>query len=321
MVKPKISIIVPVYNAEKYLRRCIDSILAQTFTDFELLLIDDGSKDESRNICDDYASMDIRVRVIHKENGGVSSARNCGIDEANGVWVTFIDADDLIKIEFLQSLISKAEANDEMIVGGNTYFGEKVGETVPPENKIVHREHFKDYIFTDTEWTWQRIFYVVWGKLFRLSIIKENGLRFNTNMVMSEDTVFVLEFMSTINTVRLLKVNNYSYFFECSQKTYYEFSLNKLKAQQNAFMSAMNRITNSGIGHFNNVIALSKGICFYKYLLSLTSRERFIEGLKSYKKYDNNFLNIFTDKKHKLYFGMLFTFPCLGYYIHKVLKK
>lgn len=83
-MNPKISVIVPVYNAEKYLNRCIDSILAQTFTDFELLLINDGSKDKSGEICDEYSKKDIRVKVFHKENGGASSARNVGLDNARG---------------------------------------------------------------------------------------------------------------------------------------------------------------------------------------------------------------------------------------------
>ena len=94
---PKISVIVPVYNTEKYLHRCIDSVLAQTFTDWELLLIDDGSKDTSGSICDKYAAKDKRIRVFHKENGGVSSARNLGRDYAQGEWVTFVDSDDYIE--------------------------------------------------------------------------------------------------------------------------------------------------------------------------------------------------------------------------------
>lgn len=97
-----ITVIVPVYNAEKYLHRCIDSILAQTFTDFELLLIDDGSKDNSGTICDEYAAKDSRVRVFHKENGGVSSARNLGLDNAQGEWITFVDSDDWVRSDFLE---------------------------------------------------------------------------------------------------------------------------------------------------------------------------------------------------------------------------
>ena len=93
-MNPKISVIVPVYNVEMFLRRCIDSILAQTFTDFELLLIDDGSKDKSGEICDEYATKDVRIRVFHKQNGGVSSARNVGLNHAIGEYICFCDADD-----------------------------------------------------------------------------------------------------------------------------------------------------------------------------------------------------------------------------------
>ena len=91
MNNPAISIIIPVYNAEKYLRRCIDSVLSQSFTDFELILVDDGSTDSSPQICDEYASQDSRVKVIHKANGGVSAARNDGLDIAKGEYVTFIE--------------------------------------------------------------------------------------------------------------------------------------------------------------------------------------------------------------------------------------
>ena len=100
---PKISVIVPVYNVQKYLSRCIDSILAQTFTDFELLLINDGSKDNSGKMCDEYAKKDTRIHVFHKENGGVSSARNLGLENVQGEWITFIDSDDYLNINFLSN--------------------------------------------------------------------------------------------------------------------------------------------------------------------------------------------------------------------------
>ena len=101
METPQISIVVPVYNVEKYLERCIDSILAQTFTDFELLLINDGSKDSSGLICDKYTEKDSRIRVFHKENEGVSRARNLGISNARGRWLCFIDSDDWVDKEYL----------------------------------------------------------------------------------------------------------------------------------------------------------------------------------------------------------------------------
>lgn len=105
---PKVSVIVPIYNNDKYLPKCIDSILSQTFTDFELLLIDDGSDDKSGLICDQYASIDARVRVFHKENGGVSSARNLGLESAMGEWVTFVDSDDWIEHSMYDKMLDKA---------------------------------------------------------------------------------------------------------------------------------------------------------------------------------------------------------------------
>jgi glycosyltransferase involved in cell wall biosynthesis len=112
-----ISIIVPVYNTEKYLDQCIQSILSQTYTDFELLLIDDGSTDSSGAICDRYAEQDSRVRVFHKPNGGVSSARNLGLDNAKGEWVTFCDSDDWVYDYWLQNFADSSDDVDIVCQG------------------------------------------------------------------------------------------------------------------------------------------------------------------------------------------------------------
>ena len=120
MTNPKISIIVPVYNAERYLRRCVDSILCQDFSGFELILVDDGSKDKSGEICDEYAAKDARVRTLHEQWGGVSSARNIGLDYANGEWVTFVDSDDYVSPNYFASLTSHESA--DLIVGQCRHF-------------------------------------------------------------------------------------------------------------------------------------------------------------------------------------------------------
>ena len=116
MSDPKISVIIPVYNAESTLRRCVDSVLAQTFTDFECLLINDGSKDRSGEICDEYAAGDSRIRVFHKENGGVSSARNLGLDNATGEWIAFVDSDDWVGEKYLESFSEYLDA--DLIISG-----------------------------------------------------------------------------------------------------------------------------------------------------------------------------------------------------------
>ena len=116
-MQPKISIIVPVYKAENYIHRCIKSLLSQTFTDFEILLINDGSPDKSGEICNEYAKSDKRIRVFHKENGGVSSARQCGIDNARGEYTIHVDPDDWVEPTMLEELYLKAvEENADMVI-------------------------------------------------------------------------------------------------------------------------------------------------------------------------------------------------------------
>lgn len=114
----KISVIVPVYNVELYLERCIKSILCQTYKDFELLLVDDGSPDKSGEICDHYQNIDSRIRVIHKENGGLSDARNVGVRAATGEYVTFVDSDDYVKENYIEYLVNLALKNNADISVG-----------------------------------------------------------------------------------------------------------------------------------------------------------------------------------------------------------
>ena len=102
---PKVSIIVPIYNVEQYLRRCIDSLLAQTYTNIEIVLVDDGSPDNCGDICDEYAQTDTRIKVIHKKNCGLSAARNSGIEAVSGEWVTFIDSDDWLETDAIECLM------------------------------------------------------------------------------------------------------------------------------------------------------------------------------------------------------------------------
>lgn len=124
---PKISIIVPIYKAEAYLHKCIDSILSQTFTDYEIILIDDGSPDNSGQICDNYANKDSRIKVIHKKNGGVSKARQSGLDNARGEYLIHVDPDDWIETTMLEELYSKAIETDADMVFCDYY--ENQGET------------------------------------------------------------------------------------------------------------------------------------------------------------------------------------------------
>lgn len=167
----EVSIIVPVYQVENYIRQCVDSILAQTFTDFELLLVDDGSKDKSGQICDEYALMDQRVKVIHKENGGAADTRNIGLNQAVGNYIMFVDSDDYIKPTMLECLYKTISNEDADIVACNyLYFFEnnreldfftQIGSEILPGAEIFYnRKNERNYGF----WT------VVWNKLYKKEI-------------------------------------------------------------------------------------------------------------------------------------------------------
>ena len=132
---PFISVIVPVFNAEKSLHRCVDSILTQKYTDFELLLINDGSTDSSGAICDRYAAKDSRVRVFHKENGGASSARNLGLDNARGEWITFCDSDDFVDKDWLKNYIDNSDGKCDLVVQTIIILNNGYNETNGPHHK------------------------------------------------------------------------------------------------------------------------------------------------------------------------------------------
>lgn len=178
---PKISVIVPVYKAEAYLHRCVDSLLAQTFTDFEVLLVDDGSPDRSGAICDEYARRDSRVRVFHKENGGVSSARQYGLDNALGDYTIHADPDDWVEPDMLEALYAKATAEDADMVICDFYVEQNGTQTYRRQqpsaldHETVLRELF------------QQLHGSCWNKLVKRACYDTFGVRFPQDFSFCED--------------------------------------------------------------------------------------------------------------------------------------
>ena len=194
---PTISVIVPVYNAEKYLPRCIESVLAQTFVDWEMLLIDDGSTDASGSICDEYAAKDERIRVFHKENGGVSSARNLGLDNAQGEWITFVDSDDYIEENYLKSFEGNLDAD---LVVGNIQMIRK--QEVEEVGSHISPGYYNDIKSEVANCLTNLCFLAPWGKMFRRTLVL--GLHFDESMCISEDTKYVFSFISRSRSLRVL---------------------------------------------------------------------------------------------------------------------
>lgn len=252
MNKPKISIIIPVYNAENYIRRCIESVLRQSFTNFELLLINDGSKDNSGKICEEYAQKDTRIIVYHKENGGVSTARNLGIEKSIGEWITFIDADDWVEPGFLNDVGKNNDNNIDWVfaewrtVWDRVHLNEinEYGESNLFDTKPAIDEMWNKMANLD-------IFRCPWGKFFKLSIIKNNNLYFDQELRYGEDTVFNYEYLSLCKCIKLCKEVNAHYIFHQIEGT---IAVNKYKCTVEGIISARDKVFSIYFDRgFNNI--------------------------------------------------------------------
>ena len=200
-----ISIVVPVYKVEQYLSQCIESIIGQKFTDWELLLVDDGSPDKSGTICDKYVEKDKRIHVIHKENGGVSSARNLGIKEAKGEWIIFVDADDYIGENYISGLSKPILEGYQVdfIHGGCTNYEKGQITSVNQE--------YDYYVGNDKEKLFSLFRGLVVSKLFKTDILKKYNLLFDEGMKIAEDMAFTMDYLHFVESYAFVPEKNYYY--------------------------------------------------------------------------------------------------------------
>ena len=221
-----ISVIVPVYKVEPYLRRCVDSILAQSYTNLEIILVDDGSPDNCPAICDEYAAKDDRVRVIHKPNGGLSDARNAGLDIATGEWLSFIDSDDWIESSMYEILIKNANKHDAQIsIGGvldelMTEYGIIVRKTTAGESITTESREKLDAIRHFLTHSWS-----AWDKIYRREVF--DGIRYPVGEI-NEDEAIALRLLNNCDRVAYTNEPFYHYISRPESITTSSFSLKKL---------------------------------------------------------------------------------------------
>lgn len=249
MNQPAVTAIVPVYNASEGLRRCISSVLKQTFEDWELLLIDDGSTDDSPAICDEYAAANSKITAIHKTNGGVSSARNVGIENAGGEYIAFIDADDYIDAEFFARMLAGDPA--DLVVCGFDIIGDRpfVPRLAADKENIspaLAKELVVIPYYLDSPW----------AKIFKASIIKDNGLLFDSNLRLSEDTLFSYQYLALAKTVTIHKDVLYYYDGVWGGGSKYIISEKELRYMSSALTEAVKNINQT---HRSSIYLKSKG--------------------------------------------------------------
>ncbi|MBE6318012.1 MAG: glycosyltransferase [Bacteroidales bacterium] len=257
---PSVSIIVPVYNTEKYLSRCIDSILAQTFSDFELILVDDGSTDNSGKICDEYAKKDSRIIVIHKENGGASSARNKGLEIAQGEWITFVDSDDFITNNFIGNLYDQ---EFDMTICGMTINSKEI----IIDNQIINYNNIPEIIIYLYN---LNLINGPYSKIFKYSIIKQNNLKFDESLRSGEDTHFVFKYLKYTTKLKLISECGYIY----NQLEIPEIKYNLSSIETHHHIIEMHKVIDElSIKYSNNFYSIKSGVNYWYHT-------KFIEHLK-----------------------------------------
>lgn len=205
---PKISVIIPVYKVEKYLRRCLDSLIAQSFSDWQAICVDDGSPDSCPKILDEYAAKDARFKIIHKKNAGVSAARNDGIKNADGDYIHFLDADDWIDSDFYAHALTVAvDSGADMVVAGfvsDNKYTKAINYKSVKLLKSMKQKLLGTYALTDS---------YVWRYLFKADFVRQNNLFFDTSLIAQEDTLFVLNAIEMANAIAVVPWVMYHYMF------------------------------------------------------------------------------------------------------------
>lgn len=212
-----VTIVLPVYNVEKYLQRCLESVVNQTYSNLEIILVDDGSPDNCPSICDDWAKKDSRIKVIHKENAGLGMARNTGIDNATGEYIFFLDSDDSVDSTLVEKCVASAKENNSQVVVFSRH-------NIYDDGRVVSRKvHVPTLLFDNkgivnellpSMFTYSMGFGVsAWSKMYRLDTFKSTGVRFRSEReIVSEDAYFALEYYPKLNSVSVVTECLYNYY-------------------------------------------------------------------------------------------------------------
>lgn len=281
-----ISIVVPVYNVEEFLPECVESILNQTYQNFEMILVDDGSKDSGGYLCDEYAKKDDRIKVIHKENGGLSDARNKGIDIVKGDYITFIDSDDRIHSKYLEVLLNCAlEHECDIVIGNYEEFSEtnQINETLKNASVEILSKHDTMMRYFDTK-NYQQSIVTAWGTLYKTSLW--NDVRYPKGKIHEDEfTTYKLYYKS--NKIAYLNEKIYFYRFNANSITRTKFNIKRLvtyEAYEN-YISFFDKINETQIKSFMEFRLLD----FLNIALTSLKKEEIIQAGYDYSVFINRF--------------------------------
>ncbi len=303
--KKMISVIVPVYNVEKYIRECLDSILSQTISSFELILVDDGSTDNSGQICDEYAQKDDRIRVFHKENGGLSSARNKGLDEVRGDYICFVDSDDRIRRDYLEKLyaavslgradLAFCDIEAPKLAGAGYEYPKDRFVNLSPEDagKWLYDDRTRDYV----------LMVVAWNKMYSKEIF--DGLRFPEGRI-HEDEFMIGPVLSRCGMLSFVPDKLYDYRDNATGIT---SSANRLNINHLDCVDALVDRIRQALDEENREFAIEtlknalyKCARFYGEAKECGYKDLLVASNKKYVKTYNSYKGLFTIKQRMKYF-------------------
>lgn len=269
----KVSIIVPVYNAEARLSECINSLINQTYKDIEIILVNDGSTDLSANICNDYRQRDIRIKVYHQKNSGASAARNYGLQMVTGEYITFVDADDCINSQFIESLVEEIEKHEsDMVVSAMV-------DIFNPSNQLVNRQINVNQLTGILAKDYKYLADLLRGpvaKLYKSTIIKDHSIIFPEDYIVSEDRIFNFLYFKYVTYVSYTNKAIYTYIHDNKDSLStlvtsesYACDLRRLEVEKDFFYSgdileSDTILVNDGINLIDKYIYIQEGINHYK---------------------------------------------------------
>ena len=300
-----ISVVMPVYNSEKYLERAIESILNQIYKDIELIIIDDGSTDSSLSLINRYAQMDRRIRVISQKNSGVSAARNAGMSVASGEWLYFMDSDDYVDTTFLQDMMVYSKLYDMLITGVNRhYVNEKKQDNtvVPLDLEITNEAEYGRFLGEIIKAEDQDLFFnYLWNKLIRASTILNKNIRFNEKISLGEDFLFNCDLFEQSIRIKTIPKAYYHYNIHDDSSLSKQFYKNELERRNLVYQRIIDLFSRYSVyDQYRNEIEIREGRFSYYSLLRINNKscdivkcekEKYIaEIIKNRKKYISMYL-------------------------------
>lgn len=325
-MRPLVSIIIPVYNAGAYLQRCIISIIKQNYSNLEIIIVDDGSTDNSKEIYELYKEKDNRIRTFKISNSGVSAARNIGLKNMTGQYVVFVDADDEIKTNHIETLLDGISHKDIAIcMTGYCKINSSNNKIVEDTNSLqirkeIDRTHFLIKLFKPTRW----YLGYNWAKIFKSNIIKSNFIKYDENIYYNEDRLFLVTYLTHCKSSERIWIDSQSSYI------YYQHSNSAI----NSFAKSFNIKTLTELESFVRILKLVKSINHSKYILSCIrynalSQLFYIKGIA----YRTKQLSPKTEIDFIQYFKIFTSFTdilppynenskqLIKFYIRKILKK